>query len=98
MLTLAITALLTGILLGLRFKVLVLVPIMALAIGAVLAGGIAHHEEAGSVALAMLIAAASLQVGYLGGLSASHAMTVIRAARIRRAVPHTRRAASGHAH
>jgi hypothetical protein len=31
-------------------------------------------------------------------LSANHALTVIRAARIRKAVPHTRRAVSGHAH
>jgi hypothetical protein len=98
MLTLAIISLLTGILLGMRFKVLVLVPTVALAIGAVLAGGVAHHEQAGSIALAMLIAAVGLQVGYLGGLSGNHAVIVLRAARGRRGVPHTRRAVSGHAH
>jgi hypothetical protein len=98
MLTLAIVTLLTGILLGMRFKVLVLVPALALAIGAVLAGGVAHQEDAGAIALAMLIAAVGLQLGYLGGLSVNHALTVMRVARVRRAVPHTRRAVSGHAH
>jgi hypothetical protein len=66
-LTLATIALLTGVLLGKRFKVLVLVPTVVLAAGAILAGSIAHHE-AGSITLAMLIAAVGLQVGYLGGL------------------------------
>jgi hypothetical protein len=64
--TLAIIALLTGALLGMRFKVLVLVPTMALAIVAVVAGGIAHHDEASSIGHAMLMAAIGLQVGYLG--------------------------------
>jgi hypothetical protein len=98
MLTLAIITMLIGMLLGMRFKVLVLLPTMMLAIVAVLGGGIAHHEQAGSIALAILIAIVGVQVGYVGGLSANHALTVMRAARIRKAVPHTRRAVSGHAH
>ena len=94
---LAIITLLTGALLGVRFKVLVLVPTVALAIVAVFAGGLAHHEEASSIGLAMLIATICLQVGYLGGLGANQAVMAIRAGRVRRAVPHTRRAVSGHA-
>jgi hypothetical protein len=96
--TLAIVTLLTGALLGMRFKVLVLVPTVALAIVAVLAGGIAHHEEAGSIGLAMLIATIGLQVGYLGGLAANQAIMVVRAARVRKAMPHTRRTVSSPAH
>jgi hypothetical protein len=98
MLTIAIITLLTGVPLGMRFKVLVLVPTVALAMVAVFAGGVAPHEEAGSIALAILIATVGLQVGYLGGLCANQALMVIRAARVRRAVPHARRAMSGHAH
>jgi hypothetical protein len=77
--TLAIITSLTGILLGVRFKVLILVPSVALAVVAVFAGGIAHHEETGSIAVALLLAAVGLQVGYLGGLSASRAVMVIGA-------------------
>jgi hypothetical protein len=95
---LAIITLLTGAPLGMRFKVLVLVPAVTLAIVAVFAGGIAHHEEAGSIGLAMLVAIIGLQLGYLGGLGASQAVIAVRAARVRRAVPHTRRTVSGHAH
>jgi hypothetical protein len=98
MMMLAVITLLTGVLLGMRFKCLVLVPAVALATVAVVAGGVAHDEAAGAIALATLIAAVGLQVGYLGGLFVNHAAIVIRAARVRRAVPHARRAASGHAH
>ena len=98
MLTLATITLLARILLGMRFKVLVLALTVALTMVAVFAGGVAHHEEAGSIALAIVIAAVGLEVGYLGGLCVSQAMMVMRAARVRRAVPDARRAVSGHAH
>jgi hypothetical protein len=69
--TLAMITFLAGGLLGMRFKCLVLAPGLALVIAAIFAGGIVHHEDAGSIALAITIASIGLQAGYLGGLFVS---------------------------
>lgn len=65
--TLAISAVLVGALLGLRFQVLVLVP--AIAIVALLAHriGLAHHSSVEFTLFAVASAIAALQLGYLGG-------------------------------
>jgi hypothetical protein len=98
MMMLAVITFLAGALLGMRFKCLVLVPALAFVVAAILFGGVAHSEDGGSTALAIVIASIGLQVGYLGGLFTIHAAVLMRAARIRKAVPHARRAVSGHAH
>ena len=98
MMMLAVITFLAGALLGMRFKCLVLVPALAFVVVAVLSGGIAHSEDGSSIALAIVIASVGLQAGYLGGLFTIHAAVTMRAVRIRKAVPHTRRAVSGHAH
>jgi hypothetical protein len=67
MVSLSICYALLGAMLGLRFKVLVLVPTTAISFlfiaGIALGAGIGM----GSAALLTLVAATSLQIGYLGG-------------------------------
>ena len=93
--TVAMITLITGVLLGMRFRFLVLVPATVFAAAVILVIGLAHSDDAGSMMVAMLIAAICLQAGYLGGLFARFAAVVMRAARIRKAVPQARRAMSG---
>jgi hypothetical protein len=92
---LAMITLMTGVLLGMRFKFLVLIPATVFAIAAILAVGVAHADDTGSMVVAMLIAAICLQAGYLGGLFSRYATVVMRAARIRKTLPQSRRAISG---
>ena len=56
-----------GILLGLRFRVLVLVPATLVAAGAVAVTGLAVGHRLGVVALAVLGTVALLQIGYVVG-------------------------------
>ena len=64
---LATTGLLIGALLGLRFKVLILVPAFFVYSTAVLWLGVGHHESIGSIVLTTVIAATALELGYLCG-------------------------------
>jgi hypothetical protein len=95
MLAIAMMTFMTGILLGMRFRFLILIPATVFAFAAILAVGIAHADDASSMMVAMVIAAICLQAGYLGGLFSRFAAVVMRAARIRKAVPQARRAMSG---
>jgi|HubBroStandDraft_6_1064221.scaffolds.fasta_scaffold2011408_1 hypothetical protein len=92
MLILAIVALLTGAVLGLRFKVLVLLPVIGLLILGVPIVGLAYSLSVPSIALTLGLSIAWLQLGYLGGVGTRYAMVMSRAARLRarcsrRAVP-----------
>ena len=58
---------LIGAALGLRFKVFVLFPTVILALAGTAAVGMARAGPMGSVALAMVLAAAALQIGYFAG-------------------------------
>ena len=60
---------LVGIALGLRFKVLVLVPAIALAAIFALIVGLARGDGFGSIVLAMAIVGIALQLGYLVGIA-----------------------------
>ena len=74
---------LLGATLGLRFKVLVLLP--AISVGALGVGGVAALTG-GTVAealVAIMVLAAALQVGYLGGLAARFAIAAARLPRLR---------------
>ena len=95
MLAIAMITFMTGILLGMRFRFLILIPATVFAFVAILAVGIAHADDASSMMVAMVIAAICLQAGYIGGLFGRFAAVVMRAARIRKAVPQARRAVSG---
>jgi hypothetical protein len=98
MLMVALIALMTGLVLGMRYRFLILIPATVLAVIAILAVGLTHADDIGSMVFAMLIAAICLQAGYVTGLCARYAAVMMRAARMRRALPHAGRAVSGHAH
>jgi len=63
----AAAAILIGTLLGLRFKVLILAPAMALGSPVTLAIGLVYNDSVWLVLFAMVLAAAALQVGYFTG-------------------------------
>jgi len=56
-----------GIMLALRFKVLVFVPAILLATAVITVTGIASGDEAWTIALTVFGTAASLQIGYFAG-------------------------------
>ena len=66
---LAIVGVLVGIALGLRFKVLILVPAVALATAFAMIVGIARTDHIGSIVLVMVIAGTAVQFGYLAGIA-----------------------------
>ena len=56
-----------GTVLGLRFKILALVPAIAVSTVAILAAGVAQGESRWPILLALVSAATALQLGYLLG-------------------------------
>jgi hypothetical protein len=67
MLSLPTVSALLGAAFGLRFGVLILVPVMALELGIVAINGIAIGEGVWRLAIVMSLVATSVQLGYLGG-------------------------------
>jgi len=65
---LAIISVLAGIALGLRFKVLILVPAVILAMIFAIIIGVARADTFWSIVLAMAILGAAVQFGYLAGI------------------------------
>ena len=84
MLSLSLISLLVGAVLGMRFRVLVLLPAIFAALLAILAVGISSSINFPVIALAMVLATACLQLGYLGGVATRHVLTLARAGRIQR--------------
>jgi hypothetical protein len=68
--TFAIFSLLAGLVLGHRFRVLVLLPAIALALLGAVGAGTAHADGIWWTALMAAAAVAALQIGYLIGLVA----------------------------
>jgi hypothetical protein len=66
---LAIVSVLVGGALGLRYKVLILVPAFALATIIALIFGFARSDGFGSIILAMVVLWIAVQVGYLVGIA-----------------------------
>ena len=71
---------LLGAVLGQRFKVLVLVPGMAVVLPFLAATGIVRADPLGQIAIAVIFAAVSLQLGYLAGITLRHLMVLPRTA------------------
>jgi hypothetical protein len=90
MLILAIGCILVGAVLGLRFTVWVLVPGIAFGLFAAAAAGLAHHQNLGTIALAMVLIAVGLQFGYLAGTGIGYAIAGARMPRARTGVPVSR--------
>jgi hypothetical protein len=65
---LAIIGVLVGVGLGLRFKVLVLAPTIALAMMFATLVGIAQSDHLWSIAFNIVISTTALQLGYLAGI------------------------------
>jgi hypothetical protein len=68
-LELALISVMAGIVLGLRYKVLILVPAIILAMGFAMIVGVARADRFGSVVLSMAVLAAAVQFGYLIGIA-----------------------------
>ena len=67
MLTLAIVAILGGAVLGLRYRVFILLPAVMLVLVVVIGVGVARGAGSGRIALDILVALTALQLGYAGG-------------------------------
>jgi hypothetical protein len=78
-LELAIISALAGIALGLRYKVLILVPAVIFAMIFAVIVGVAHADRFWSVVLTMAILATAVQFGYLAGVVLRVAIGSIRA-------------------
>jgi predicted neutral ceramidase superfamily lipid hydrolase len=76
-------SLLAGMVLGQRFKVMILVPLSAVALLATMATRAAAGDSLWHVVLGAAIVVTSLQIGYLIGVGARYALIVSRAGRLR---------------
>ena len=72
---------LLGAVLGVRFKVIALLPGAAFAVFMVLAIGMANGADLATISINTAIALICLQFGYLGGIGTRYSMALIRAAR-----------------
>lgn len=79
MLLLIMSMALTGAALALRFRVLILIPAIGLASAASFAGGVARGDSTSAILTAVVIAAVSLQIGYVCGIVVQHAIAAARA-------------------
>lgn len=70
--TLVLPVFLTGALLGMRFKVLVLIPAVGLAVMAVIWVGTLRGDGVAAVFLQATLAWSCLQIGYLCGVALAH--------------------------
>lgn len=75
--------LIAGMVLGQRFKVLVLLPASSFALIIVVVAGIANAETGWSIALQSAAGLISLQIGYIAGIALRHSLIASRAARLR---------------
>jgi hypothetical protein len=67
MLILAMAAVLLGAVLGLRFKVLILLPAAIVAVAIMVAADSIEHASLSTTVVDVVLALASLQIGYLAG-------------------------------
>jgi hypothetical protein len=81
MIMVLLVCLLTGVVLGQRFKVLMLLPATVPALLFALLIIAMHGATVGRLLAAALIATASLQIGYLVGIGLRHLIIVERASR-----------------
>jgi hypothetical protein len=84
-LTFALISLLLGMVLGQRFKVLALVPIIAVWLLVATGVGIVRYGELGPTLLLAALAVASVQIGYLTGVVIRYSLVGTRASGLRTA-------------
>lgn len=83
MLVLMLLAFLIGAVLGMRFKVLVLIPAIGFVLIAVLAGCFVGGESISITMATAVFAASCLQIGYLGGVATRYTTALARTSRLR---------------
>jgi hypothetical protein len=76
MIVLLAVGIFVGIILGLRFKILVLVPTLLIAMGIVAMVGIAEGHHLSAILLTEFGLIVSLQIGYVVGCVSQHPATV----------------------
>jgi hypothetical protein len=74
----ALLSLLTGAVLGMRFRVFVLLPAIAVTVASILAIEVATTHTAGRAAIVAAAAIAALQIGYLCGVGVRYALALAR--------------------
>ena len=74
---------LLGAILGMRFKVLVLIPVIAFALIAILVGGVTRGDSASAILIAIVLVSIGLQIGYLSGIATRYTIALARAGRVR---------------
>ena len=67
MVTFTIVSVLVGALLGMRFRVFILLPVVLLTVAIVAAVGLARESGAWRILLEIVVVMAALELGYLGG-------------------------------
>jgi hypothetical protein len=86
--TFAMISLLAGMVLGQRFKVLAVVPAIAVSSLVAIGYGIAHSEGLGRTVLLAALAVASIQIGYLAGVAVRYSLAAARTSGLRTASIH----------
>jgi hypothetical protein len=79
---------LTGVLLGMRFKILFLIPIIGLAVIATLWVGILHADSASAILLSAVLAWGALQLGYFCGAVTRYRIALSRVRHPRKVLLH----------
>jgi uncharacterized membrane protein len=85
MIILALLSLLTGMVLGMRFKVLILVPAIACILPIAFGFGIVRDHGLGSAIIIAAAALASVQIGYFGGALVRYSLAAARMSGLRSA-------------
>jgi hypothetical protein len=83
----ALLSLLTGAVLGMRFRVFVLLPAIAVTVASILAIEVATSHTAGRAAIVAAVATATLQIGYLCGVRYALVFARLRALQDRSQAP-----------
>ena len=79
--TLALLSILLGALIGMRFKVLVLIPTIAFALIVILAYSMAFATGASRILVAIAVASSCIQIGYMFSILARYGATLAREGR-----------------
>jgi hypothetical protein len=75
---------LLGAILGMRFKVLILIPVIAFALIAILVGGVTRGDSVSAILFAIALVSIGLQLGYLTGIATRYTIALARAGRLRK--------------
>lgn len=81
---LLISVFLLGAVLGMRFKVLVLIPAVGFILISIAIGGVVHGDAVSVMLIAAVLGLGCLQLGYLCGAVARYSMVLARAQRLRK--------------